>query len=108
MATQASDSHDETFHDLTLFVSGASDLAARAIEDAANICDRHLQGRYHLSVIDVHDDPCAVRGRAVLVTPTLIKRGPPPARRVVGDISHAERVIRMLGLPVAHVTPQGS
>ena len=47
---------DETFYDLTLFVSGASDLAARAINNTRSLCDLHMGGRYHLAVVDVHDD----------------------------------------------------
>ena len=97
---------DETFYDLTLFVSGASDLAARAIHNTRSLCDLHMHGRYHLSVVDIHDDPSAIRGGGVLATPTLVKNQPPPVRRVVGDVSHTERVLRMLGLPVALIDPQ--
>ena len=97
---------DETFYDLTLFVSGASDLAARAIDNTRRLCDLHIHGRYHLSVVDVHDDPGALRASGVLATPTLVKNRPPPVRRVVGDVSHTERVLRMLGLPAALVAPR--
>ena len=51
---------DEAGYELTLFVSGASDLSARAIANARRLCDVHLDGRYHLSVVDVHEDPAAV------------------------------------------------
>jgi circadian clock protein KaiB len=96
---------DEAFYDLTLFVSGASELAARAINNTRNLCDLHMRGRYRLSVVDIHDDPGALLGSGVLATPTLVKNRPEPARRVVGDVSHTERVLRMLGLPVA-LTPR--
>jgi circadian clock protein KaiB len=92
---------DETFYDLTLFVSGASDLAARAINNTRSLCDLHMGGRYHLAVVDVHDDPGALLDSGVLATPTLVKNRPEPVRRVVGDVSHTERVLRMLGLPAA-------
>jgi circadian clock protein KaiB len=92
---------DETFYDLTLFVSGASDLAARAINNTRNLCDLYMGGRYHLAVVDVQNDPSALLGSGVLATPTLVKNRPEPIRRVVGDVSHTERVLRMLGLPAA-------
>jgi circadian clock protein KaiB len=96
---------DEIFYDLTLFVSGASDLAARAINNTTRLCDVHMRGRYRLSVVDIHDDPGALLGSGVLATPTLVKNRPGQVRRVVGDVSNTEKVLRMLGLPVALVTP---
>jgi circadian clock protein KaiB len=92
---------DETRYELTLFVSGASDLAARAIANARRLCDVHLHGRCHLSVVDVHDDPNAVLTSRLLATPTLVKNLPLPVRRVVGDLSHADKVLRALDLPAA-------
>jgi circadian clock protein KaiB len=96
---------DETFYDLTLFVSGASNLAARAIKNTRALCDLYMRGRYRLSVVDIHDDPRALLGSGVLATPTLVKNRPEPVRRVVGDVSHTERVLRLLGLPLALTTP---
>ena len=97
---------DETFYELTLFVSGASDLSARAIANARQLCDVHLAGRYHLSVVDVHEDPTALISSRVLATPTLVKNRPLPVRRVVGDLSHTDKVLRALDLPVATDAPQ--
>jgi circadian clock protein KaiB len=97
----------ETVYEFTLFVSGASDLAARAIANARRLCDAHLQGRYHLSVVDVHENPGAVLGRRLLATPTLVKEWPLPVRRVVGDLSHTDKVLLALELPVVHDAPTG-
>jgi circadian clock protein KaiB len=88
-------------YELTLFVSGASDLSARAIADATRLCEAHLAGRYHLSVVDVHQDPAAVLAHRVVAAPTLVKHRPPPMRRLVGDLSRADRVLKALDLPVA-------
>jgi circadian clock protein KaiB len=41
---------------LTLFVTGASDLSARAINNVRSLCEEHLGGRYVLEVVDVHRD----------------------------------------------------
>ncbi len=91
------------FYDLTLFVSGASDLAARAIADAKQLCETYLVGHYRLSVIDVHDVVAGLCVSEVLATPTLVKNLPTPVRRVVGDLSRADRVLRGLDLPIALV-----
>lgn len=97
----------ETFFDFTLFVSGASDLAARAIANARRFCDGHLVGHYRLSVVDVHDDIPAMRAAEILATPTLVKNLPLPVRKVVGDLSHAGRVLHGLDLPIALATCHG-
>jgi len=97
----------EAFFDLTLFVSGASDLAARAIANARTFCDGHLVGHYRLSVVDVHDDIPAMRAAEVLATPTLVKNLPLPVRKVVGDLSQASRVLHGLDLPIGSAVVDG-
>jgi circadian clock protein KaiB len=92
---------DATWYDLTLFVSGASDLSARAIADARHLCDMHLSGRSHLSVIDVRDDPAAVLSNQVLAAPTIVRRMPLPVRKLVGDLSDPDKVLQALGIAAA-------
>jgi circadian clock protein KaiB len=93
---------------LTLFVSGASDLSARAITSARQICDVHLEGRYDLSVVDVYDDLASALTHRVLATPTLLKHRPAPERRYVGDLSHTNRVLLALELLVTKTAPTTS
>jgi diguanylate cyclase (GGDEF)-like protein/PAS domain S-box-containing protein len=81
----------ETTYELTLFVSGVSDLSARAIADARRLCDTHFGGRYQLSVVDVHEDPAGLLDSGILVTPTLVKNWPLPVRKLVGGLSQAHK-----------------
>lgn len=81
---------------LTLFVSGASDLSARAIASATELCEIRLGGRYRLSVVDVHADPAATLSSGVHATPTLVRTVPLPMRRFVGDVSDADAVLSRL------------
>jgi circadian clock protein KaiB len=97
--TEAGDGSPE--QELTLFVSGASDLSARAIASARQLCDVHLNGAYQLSIVDVHDDPAAVLRHHVLAAPSLVKHRPPPERKYVGDLGHTDKVLLALELPVA-------
>lgn len=90
----------EPSYDLTLFVSGASDLSARAIANARELCESHLAGRYHLSVVDVHEEPAIVLGSRVLAVPTLVRNRPLPVRKLVGDLSDARKVLTALELPL--------
>lgn len=97
---RTTDVEDETRFELTLFVSGASDLAARAIANATRICETHLKGRYQLSVVDVHEDLAALLTSQVLATPTLVRNRPLPVRKIVGDLSRTDRVLLALDLPI--------
>ncbi len=90
---------DEQF-EFTLIVSGASDLSARAIGNATHLCETHLAGRYHLSVVDLHEAPASVLSGQVLAAPTLVKTRPLPICKFVGDLSRSERVLAALGLPI--------
>jgi circadian clock protein KaiB len=95
-----SNAGDGICYQLTLFVNGASELSARAVANARQLCESHLAGRYRLSIVDVHDDPDAVLSNRVFATPTLVKNVPPPVRRLVGDLSHTDKVLLALDLPV--------
>jgi circadian clock protein KaiB len=88
----------EAEFEFTLFVSGASDLSARAIANARKLFDTHIAGRYALSVVDIYEDPAAVLSHQVLAIPTLIKHRPAPVRRLVGDLSRSADVLLALGL----------
>jgi circadian clock protein KaiB len=95
------DAASEVLYQLALYVSGASDLSARAIANARQLCDFHLAGRYHLAIVDVHEDPPVASSR-VFATPTLVRERPLPVRTIVGDLSHTEKVLLALDLPGAN------
>ena len=82
-------------------MSGASELSGRAIANARRLCETHLAGRYELSVVDIHETPKALIDDEVLATPTLVRTLPLPVRKLVGDLSRTDTVLRALGLPVA-------
>jgi circadian clock protein KaiB len=85
---------------LTLFVSGASDSSARAIANVREICDRHLNGRHRLNIVDLNQEPAAAAAHHVLATPTLIKDHPLPTRMLVGDMSDHMRILLALDVPL--------
>lgn len=88
--------HADTSYDLALFVSGASGLSAKAIHDVRLLCDVHLGARVRLTVIDIHDEPQFAVSHGVNVVPTLVRTGPLPVRRIVGDLSQTARVLATL------------
>ena len=83
---------------LKLYVTGKTPKAEAAIANLRRICDDELRGSYELQIIDVLEQPQLAEDDRVLATPTLIKRLPPPLRRVIGDLSDKHKVL--LGLEV--------
>ncbi len=96
---------------LKLYVTGTSPRTRQAIENLQRICEQDLHGRYQLDIIDVLKHPQAAEDDRILATPTLIKRLPPPLRRVIGDLSDKDKVlfgleVRSLdALPTQHPSP---
>jgi circadian clock protein KaiB len=81
---------------LRLFVSGMTPRSQRAIDNLRNICERYLAGRHRIEVVDLYQSPGLARDEQIIATPTLVKVRPSPQRRVVGDLSQVDKVLRGL------------
>jgi circadian clock protein KaiB len=92
---------DPDFWHLRLYVAGQSPKSLRAFANLRDLCEQHLAGRYAIEVIDLVEQPSLARTDDVLAVPTLVRRLPPPLRRIIGDLSDADRVL--VGL---RLTPQ--
>jgi circadian clock protein KaiB len=83
---------------LVLFVVGGTERSRRAVANLRSICEELLEGRYLLEVIDLREFPALAGDRDILAVPTLIRESPEPAVRLIGDLSHRDRVLAALGL----------
>ncbi|MDO9375959.1 MAG: circadian clock KaiB family protein [Bacteroidota bacterium] len=91
--------HEEPDHlKLRLFVTGASPNSVRAISNIKNICERHAQHKYSLEIIDIYQNAAIAEEEQLVALPLLIKKSPLPERRLIGDMSDNEKVLRGLGL----------
>jgi circadian clock protein KaiB len=88
----------ETF-ELRLYVTGMTPRSIRAITAVRMLCEELLRGRYDLEIIDVYQQPSLSQREQIVATPTLIKKGPAPQRRLIGDMSNRARLLAGLGLP---------
>jgi circadian clock protein KaiB len=88
----------ETF-ELRLYVTGMTPRSTRAITAVRRLCEELLHGRYDLEIIDVYQQPALSQREQIVATPTLIKVGPAPQRRLIGDMSNRARLLAGLGLP---------
>jgi circadian clock protein KaiB len=91
---------------LRLVVAGRTRRSQRAIENLRTICEEHLSGQVDLEVIDIYQQPELAEKYHVIAAPTLVKLLPLPIRRVIGDLSEKERVLR--GLEITLLPPSGS
>jgi circadian clock protein KaiB len=86
---------------LQLYVTGSTPQSSRAITNIKTICETHLKDHYDLTIVDLYEQPDRAHHDLIDVTPTLIRCWPLPVRRVVGGLSHTDRVLQALGLPLA-------
>jgi circadian clock protein KaiB len=87
---------DADFWHLRLYVAGQSPKSLRAFANLRALCEAHLAGRYEIEIVDLVEQPSLARTDDILAVPTLVRRLPPPLRRIIGDLSDADRV--MVGL----------
>jgi circadian clock protein KaiB len=89
---------ESQFFVLRLYVAGQTPKAVRAFGNLQRICDEHLAGRYRIEVIDLLEKPELARNDQILALPTLVRRLPPPIKKIIGDLSNTERVLVGLDL----------
>ncbi|PZV03141.1 MAG: thiol-disulfide isomerase [Leptolyngbya sp.] len=95
---QAIANDEQQHYRLRLFVAGATPRSIQALERLKSLCETYLQGRYELEVIDIYQSPAALAVDNVVAIPTLVKQLPLPLRRIVGDLSDTEKVLKGLDL----------
>ena len=85
---------------LRLYVAGQTPRSIRALANLKALCEEHLKGRYQVEVIDLLKHPRLARGDQIVAIPTLVRRLPPPVRKIIGDLSNTAGVL--VGLDLRH------
>ena len=83
---------------LRLYVAGSSPNSLRALTNIRRICEEHFEDHYDLEVVDLYKQPALAKEEQIVAAPTLVKRLPPPLRKIIGDLSNTDRVLRGLGV----------
>jgi circadian clock protein KaiB len=78
---------------LRLYVAGQTPKSISAFNNLKKICAEHLEGKYSLEVIDLLVNPQLAQGDQIVAVPTLVRRLPPPMKKIIGDLSNEERVL---------------
>jgi circadian clock protein KaiB len=84
--------------ELRLYVAGQTPKSLQAFANLKRICDEHLEGEYHIEVVDLLKNPQVALGDQILALPTLVRKLPEPVRKIIGDLSNTERVLAGLDM----------
>lgn len=95
------DSRQEAEWELRLYVAGQTARSVNAFANLTRICEENLKGRYRIEVIDLLVNPRLAQGDQILAIPTLVRRLPPPIKKIIGDLSNTEKVLVGLNLKPA-------
>jgi len=83
---------------LKLYVAGQTSKSLTAFANLKKICQEHLEGKYRIEVVDLLENPRLARNDQIVAIPTLVRKLPPPIRKIIGDLSNTERVLVGLNL----------
>ncbi len=86
------------FWNLRLYIAGQTSRSLDALENLQTVCEKHLSGKYKIEVVDLLKNPMLAAGDQILAVPTLVRRLPPPLKKIIGDLSNAEKVLVGLDL----------
>jgi circadian clock protein KaiB len=100
-------SDDDTLPDghyrLRLYVAGQTPKSVAAISNLRKLCEVHLPGCHSIEVIDLAQDPELAADDQIVAVPTLVRRLPPPLKRIIGTLADTEKVL--VGLELKKDTP---
>lgn len=83
---------------LRLYVAGQTAKSVVALTNLQRFCEEHLAGQYSIEVIDLLQRPQLAKGDQILAVPTLVRKLPPPVKKIIGDLSNSERILVGLDL----------
>ena len=89
------------FWRLRLYIAGQTPNSIAAIDNLKKICEDKLRGKYRIEVVDLLEKPQLAKGDQIIAIPTLVRRLPPPVRKIIGNLSKTESVIVGLDLQPA-------
>lgn len=97
-AADANWDEQEQLYVLRLYVAGTSPNSLRAVSNIRRICKDHLKDNYDLEIVDVYQQIEKAGEDQLIALPLLIKKAPGQLRRLVGDMSDEEKVLKGLGV----------
>ena len=84
--------------DFRLYVAGETANSLLAFTNLTRICHELFKDKCHITLIDILKNPKLATSGQIVAIPTLVKTFPLPMRRVIGNLSNTERVLRGLDI----------
>lgn len=78
---------------LRLYIAGETSRSIAAITNLKEVCRRYLPSNHRIEVVDLSKNPQLAAGDQILAVPTLVRRLPPPLKKIIGDLSDVDRVL---------------
>ncbi|MFW6081148.1 MAG: circadian clock KaiB family protein [Desulfosalsimonas sp.] len=83
---------------LCFYVSGDEEKTDSAVRVLRQICEENIAGKYEIKVIDITVNPQIAVSENIIATPCLIKKQPPPNKKIIGDLTDKAKLLRVLGI----------
>jgi circadian clock protein KaiB len=83
---------------LRLYIAGQTPKSLKAMTNLKKLCADYMSEGYRIEVIDLLKKPELAQQDQVLAIPTLVRNLPVPIRKIIGDLSDADRVLLGLDL----------
>ncbi len=93
---EADDAPASLRYRLRLFVAGTTPRSLRTIARLRQLVEHHLRGNADVEIVDIYQQPDLAERDQVVAAPMLVKLHPLPVRRIIGDLSDENRVLRGL------------
>ena len=81
---------------LLLFIASDNINTNQTLDNIHHILERGLLSPYTLKIIDITKNPEQAESNQILATPTLVRIRPQPLKRIVGDLTDLERIIKII------------
>lgn len=83
---------------LKLYITGASPNSTKAVNNLKNFCETYLKDKYQLQIVDVYQQPELAKSEQIIALPLLVKVFPLPAKRLIGNFSDTDKVLKGLNI----------
>lgn len=82
---------------LRLYIAGQTPNSVAAISNLRRLCE-NLDAKYRVEIIDLLVHPKLAKGDQIVAIPTLVRKLPPPMKKIIGNLSKVDRALVGLDL----------
>ena len=93
MELQENNGQPEEIWQLRLYVAGQTPKSITAFANLKKICEEYLKGQYQIEIIDLLENPHLAKQDQIVALPTLVRKLPPPLKKIIGDLSNKEKFL---------------